>query len=49
MDAYLGYPLLRHYKRKLRDASITAVKRKLAPNNDTVDAAMKMWDTMKMG
>lgn len=49
LDAYLGYPLLRYYQRKIRDASIAAVKRKLAPKEGTADAAMRMWDTMKMG
>ena len=49
LDAYLGYPLLRYYKRKFRGASIAGVKKMLAPKDETADAAMRMWDTMKMG
>ncbi|CAL5219915.1 g1845 [Coccomyxa viridis] len=49
LDAYLGYPLLRYYQRKVREASIAVMKKLLAPEEDTVDAAMRMWDTMKMG
>ena len=49
LDAYLGYPLLRYYQRKVREASIAVMKKLLAPEEDTVDAAMRMWDSMKMG
>ena len=49
LDAYLGYPLLRYYQRRFRDASIAKLESALAPKEDTTDLAMQMWDTIKMG
>ena len=48
LDAYLAYPLLRYYQKAFREASIAVVKKALE-KDETVDAAMRMWDTMKMG
>ena len=48
LDAYLAYPLLRYYQKAFREASIAVVKTALK-KDETVDAAMRMWDTMKMG
>ena len=49
LDAYLAFPLLRYYQRQLREASIAAMKKALAPPDETIDKAMHMWDAMKMG
>ncbi|CAK0764842.1 hypothetical protein CVIRNUC_003199 [Coccomyxa viridis] len=48
LDAYLAYPLPRYYQKAFREASIAVVKKALE-KDETVDAAMRMWDTMKMG
>ena len=48
LDTYLAYPLLRYYQKTFREASIAAVKKALE-KDETVDAAMRIRDTMKMG
>ena len=48
LEAYLLYPLLRYYQQAFRKASIAVVKKNLKKDED-VDAAMRTWDTMKMG